>query len=380
MSAELRYGPKKRLLAFLLELAGFFLLKPLNLFRNSKLKSVRKILLIEPFQMGDIVALSALFEPLKSRYPEAQIFILGKKGPVAVARFIQEVDEVLDAPFPWSVKGEEKASWKDWFKTMWALRVHRFDLGIDVRGDVRSHLSLLLAGCGFILSYRRYIYSDIYNHGLLCNVEVGEEHGEHVFDKNRFLLTGLGFSNLELFPIRFPLFSLKGPGTKERTPKILLHIGSSWKYKMWPTANWAELAFRLKQELQLEPVLVAGPGESSLVDEILKQIPGYWKPEVLFPSLPQLLQLLAEAALLVGGDSGPMCIANCLDTPRLAIFGPGLPSVWEPYQKPHLALQDVKGYTCYPCIQKTCFHPDQPCTSRISVSHVLNTLTNHKLA
>lgn len=378
---ELRYGPKKRLMAFLLEVAGFFLLKPLNLFRKSSPQSIRKILLIEPFQMGDIVALSALFEPLKKRYPEARLFVLGKKGPVAVANFLAEVDEVLDAPFPWSAKGGEKASWKEWIRAMWKLRVHRFDLGIDVRGDVRSHLSLLLAGCGFLLSYRRYIYSDIYNHGLLCDVEVGEEHGSHVFDKNRFLLTGLGFSNAELFPIRFPLFSLKQTAVSNPLEgSVLLHIGSSWKYKMWPHANWAELAIRLKKDFQVEPVLVAGPGEDKEVQEIQDRIPGDWKPEVLFPSLPQLLQLLSKARLLIGADSGPMCIANCLNTPRIAIFGPGLPPVWEPYQQPHLALQDVKNYSCYPCIQKTCFHPDQPCTSRISVSHVLHTLTTHQLA
>ena len=368
-------------MAFLLELAGFFLLKPLNLFRRSKSPSVRKILLIEPFQMGDIIALSALFEPLKKRYPEAQVFVLGKKGPVAVARFLKEVDEVLEAPFPWSAKGSEKASWKEWFKAMWELRVHRFDLGIDVRGDVRSHLSLLLAGCGFLLSYRRYIYSDIYNHGLLCDVEVGEEHGLHVFDKNRYLLTGLGFTKAELFPIRFPLFSLKQATVSHPLEgRVLLHIGSSWKYKMWPHASWAELAIRLKKEFQLEPALVAGPGEDKEAQLILDRIPGQWKPEVLFPDLHQLLQLISGARLLIGGDSGPMCIANCLNISRVAIFGPGLPQVWEPYQQAHLALQDVKGYSCYPCIQKTCFHPEQPCTSRITVSHVLQTITTYQLA
>lgn len=379
MNAELRYGPKKRLLAFLLELAGFFLIKPLRLFRKRN-PEIQRILLIEPFQMGDIVALSALFVPLRQKYPHARIYILGKKGPVAIARYLKEVEGAFEAPFPWSAKGEEKASWKDWFWAMWQLRTHHFDLGLDVRGDVRSHLSLLLAGCSRLVSFRRYIYSDIYNHGLLCDVEVGEDHGPHVFDKNRYLLTGLGFLEEELFPIRFPLFTLIRLDPELSPEKVLLHIGSSWQYKMWPLGNWADLAHKLKTEHQLEPALVAGPGEEPMVKEILERIPGEWKPEVIYPSLPQLIQLLSQARLLIGGDSGPMCIANCLDTPRIAIFGPGLPSVWEPYQKSHLALQKVEGYSCYPCIQKICYHPDQPCTSRISVSHVLHTLRTHKLA
>lgn len=371
---SLTYGPRKRFLAFGLECIGFFVLKPLSWFLGYRKKEGMRILLIEPFQMGDVAALSAMFEPLRKRFPDARLFVLGKKGPVQIATLFEEVDEVLTGSFPWSVKNGEKGSWILWFKQMLALRQYGFDLGIDVRGDVRSHLSLILAGCQKILSHKRYIYSDIFNHGLLCDYEVKDCSFHHVFDRNRFLLTGLGISEKELFPIRFPLFSVKQSGqtpTPAR-PYVVFHIGSSWEFKMWPFSYWAELIRLYSARYDMPLLVIAGPGEEALVDKIREALHPDPMPEVRFPTLEELVLFIQHCHLLIGCDSGPMGIANCLDTPRIALFGPGLPEVWKPYSRTSVFLQNIEGYDCYPCILKECVNPHSPCISKVSVQHVFS--------
>ena len=373
MKYSLTYGPKKRFFAFVLECIGFFICKPLAILTGRGKKDSPNILIIEPFQMGDIIALSAIFGPLRKKYPLARFYILGKKGPVQIARLLTDVEDILFADFPWSTKGNESGSWLLWFQQMRAFRRYGFSLGIDVRGDVRSHLSLILAGCRSILSFRQYIYSDIQNHGMLADYQVNECRFRHVFDRNRFLLTGLGIPETELFPVSFPLFTIKeggGRNQEKKTRSILLHVGASWLYKMWPLEHWAGLIRQFQDEGIGPVIVVAGPGEEHIVEGIRNLLPKEDMPEVRFPTLPELIALLQNASLLIGCDSGPMCIANALDIPRIALFGPGIPEVWKPYSDSSVFLQDVAGYDCYPCILKECVRPDSPCIAQITTKHV----------
>jgi len=369
------YGSKKRFLAFILECFGFFVLKPLVFLAGRKSTKEFNILLIEPFQMGDVVALSVLLGPLRKKFPTAKIYILGKKGPVQIAKFLSEVEGVLHASFPWSVKNGETGSWLTWFSEMWALQKYGFTIGIDVRGDVRSHLSLLLAGCTQIISYKQYIYSDIFNHGLICDVEVKEGNYQHIFERHRFLLKGLGIPEKDLFPIQFPLFRYGEiqPDKKETPSPILLHIGASWEFKMWPFAHWAGIIRQLSSHYSIPILIVAGPGEEHLVEGIRKLLKPQEMPEVCFPNLEELIRLLQNCRLIIGCDSGPMCIANCLDIPRIALFGPGLPEVWKPYTKTSYFLQAIEGYDCYPCILKVCVRPESSCISQVKILDVFTT-------
>lgn len=333
--------------------------------------------MIEPFQMGDIAALSALWKPLKSRFPKAKIWVLGKKNAVDLAGHFEEVDEAVSATFPWTEKGSKMKAFKSWLSDMRALNKHGFDLGLDVRGDVRSHISLLLAGCKSVVSYRQYVNSDIFNHGLLCDLELPPSPYSHVLDKNRYLITGLGFKQDDLFPLQFPLANIKSGFTNQVPVPVLFHIGASWEFKRWPARRWVELLTLWKAEGWDTPSLVVGPGEQHLAQSVLDALPsGFDFPPVLAPDLSGLLRLLSQTPLLIGADSGPMTIANTIGTPRIAIFGPGDPGVWGPYQKPQQTLHEIAQYPCYPCIQKVCLHPDAPCTSRIQAKDVVEIARN----
>jgi ADP-heptose:LPS heptosyltransferase len=366
MSIGIRYGLKKQLAARLMEVIFFILAKPFNLFR--KKGEIRKILLIEPFQMGDIAALSALFSPLKSRFPEAGIYIAGKKGPVMLATCMEDVEAVYPIEFPWSRKNKEKGSWMNWLKQSLSLRNHHFDLGIDVRGDVRSQATLVLAGCASVLSFRRYIYSDIRVSGLLCDYSLEESPYSHVFERNRYLLSGIGIPEDALFPIQFPLFRVAGEIPHH---PIVLHVGAGWEYRNWPAASWAALISSLRKYPGIEPIIVAAPGDEQILEKIAAFLKKDAMPEVLFTSLPDLCRILTGAGIFIGSDSGPMAISNCLQSRQVSIFGPGLPDVWRPYSKKSVFLHEAKGYDCYPCTQTFCQRAADPCVGKVSTELVL---------
>ena len=59
------------------------------------------ILIIEPFQMGDVISLSVMFEPLKKEFPESSIIILTKRNNEKFLNIDKRIS-VITTEFPWS--------------------------------------------------------------------------------------------------------------------------------------------------------------------------------------------------------------------------------------------------------------------------------------
>ena len=95
-------------------------------------------------------------------------------------------------------------------------------------------------------------------------------------------------------------------------PLVALHPYATHMYKAWPAECWRELAEGL--EARGAPWFVIGRGQS----------PFDARPNDLSnrTDLRETCALLAEADLLVTGDSGPMHLAAGVGTPVVALFGP----------------------------------------------------------
>jgi heptosyltransferase-1 len=56
-------------------------------------------------------------------------------------------------------------------------------------------------------------------------------------------------------------------------------------------------------------------------------------------ALPGLARVVAASSLFVGGDTGPLHLADALGTPTLALFGPTDPVRNGPYRSPGSAVR-----------------------------------------
>ena len=145
-----------------------------------------------------------------------------------------------------------------------------------------------------------------------------------------------------------------------RHPYVVLLPGSSARgaHKRWP--HYPELAQRLMATGQTV-VTVPGPGEA----ELCRAVGGIMLGSEAEPlDLGQLAGVLAEAAFVIGNDSGPSHMASALQRPGLALFGPsidpaltGIESpVFKALQVPDLAALPVE--TVYALIAERL--PDGP--------------------
>ncbi|MDB5353408.1 MAG: ADP-heptose:LPS heptosyltransferase [Planctomycetota bacterium] len=107
----------------------------------------RSILIVQLDHLGDAVLTSPILPRLRAAYPDARIDVLASPSNRAVFAADPNVDRVRVAEKNWFARGP--AGWA-LGSAVWrlgrSLRGERYDLGIDVRGDVLTVLVLALAG------------------------------------------------------------------------------------------------------------------------------------------------------------------------------------------------------------------------------------------
>ena len=88
-------------------------------------------------------------------------------------------------------------------------------------------------------------------------------------------------------------------------------------------------------------------------------------------SLRELMALIKICSVFLTNDSGPMHIADSVETPLVALFGPTNPVVSSPYRQSNSIIQ--KKIACAPCLKKRCF-TDHSCMAKISVEEIVEAL------
>jgi ADP-heptose:LPS heptosyltransferase len=144
-----RYSKRRwRLLAHLLDAVGAVALVPWRWIRPARrVEAPRRIILVQLDHLGDAVLTSPLLAGLKAAYPGATIDVLASPSNCEVFEADPHVEHVRLATRNWFAR--DRGRWA-MFSAVWSLgrslRDGRYDLGIDVRGDILTVLVLALAG------------------------------------------------------------------------------------------------------------------------------------------------------------------------------------------------------------------------------------------
>ena len=183
-------------------------------------------------------------------------------------------------------------------------------MAVDFQGLIKSALLARVSGAreryGFAKeAVREKPAAMFYNH------QVNVDQTQHVVDWNRQLAAALPGNPAT----RQPDWSSFPRDPQQRlakfTEKIVLLPGAGRPEKQWPVPCFRELVARYGGET----VVVAGPGERTLAEGI----GGLIAPET---NLRELSYLLRYARLVVGGDTGPLHLADALGTKVVGLYGP----------------------------------------------------------
>jgi lipopolysaccharide heptosyltransferase I len=184
--------------------------------------------------------------------------------------------------------------------------VRGFDVAIDFQGLIKSGLIARASGARDRVGFDRSVIREK-PAAWFTNRHVRVDPSRHVVEWN-LALAGVTSPP----PVDFAPFA-RGEFPELRG-KIVLLPGAGRPEKMWPVAQFRELAGRLGDRA----VAVWGPGE----EELAKAIGCAVAPKT---SLRELASILQHSQLVIGADTGPLHLAAALGTRVIGLYGPTNP-------------------------------------------------------
>jgi ADP-heptose:LPS heptosyltransferase len=158
---------------------------------------------------------------------------------------------------------------------------------------------------------------------------------------------------------------LRPGGYPPGTGHVVVHPGASVPARAWAPERHAALVRALAREGR-RVIVTGGPGER----ELTRRVAGTRALDLGGrTSLGELADVLAGAACLVTGNTGPAHLAAAVRTPVVSLFAPTVPvQRWHPWGVPHELL--YVPVPCAGCRARTCPVPGHPCLDDLGVDDV----------
>jgi ADP-heptose:LPS heptosyltransferase len=345
--------------------------------------SARRVVIPIVAGIGNALMAVPMVRRLKAAWPDARITILARTAPMAeVFRRLPEVEEVVVTGT--GVRGVTRmvreARRRGAHSYLVPFPSNRWQYSL-LAATSRARRRLLH---GYPVGYWRAMH-------FLPSTRVPAVRGLHDVEQNLRLLELLGIAS-DAAP-RAPVFpltdrdreaaaallssSLEGP--------IIVHAGSAQtvlaQAKRWPTEKYRELIAALREEAGDRVIVVEGPDEAGVADEIVGAT-GAARVIKLAGPLGEAAALLERAELYVGTDSGLAHLAAAVGTPAVTIFAPADPDRVCPYGYRDLVVQppppcDKPSFlypweSSYPKLRGA--HEDHRCVDRVTVESVMATV------
>jgi heptosyltransferase I len=219
------------------------------------------------------------------------------------------------------------------------------DVVVDAQGLWKSAVLARAAGApvvGFAARERREPAS-----AVLCGTRVRPAVSAlHVVDRNLALLAAAGIPAAVRAPDAAYLAMRASPEADAflagvSRPFAVFHPGAARAEKTWGEERFAALAGALRARRGWTPVVSWGPGDAERAERLAALVPGAARPPLL--DFAGLARVYAAARLFVGGDTGPLHLADAVGTPTLALFGPTDPQRNGPYRDRRGVVGDMRS-------------------------------------
>jgi lipopolysaccharide heptosyltransferase I len=301
----------------------------------------RRIALIKPSALGDIVHSLPILSALRRRFPHAHITWIVNRSYEPLLHGHPH----LDATLPFDRSGF-RGGWLPGTRAALAfiarLRRHRFDLVVDLQGLFRSGVMAALTGarCRVGLRSAREGAGFFYTH----RVGVPGLDTLHAVDRYWEVAAALGVGD---GPKEFhvPVTAAARQWAADTLhvmprPWLLLGVGSRWVTKRWPPEHFAGLLRQAQVHFGGTAVFVGGGGEEAqLAEAVRTRLAGPALNLSGRTTLPQLSAVLARADVMVANDTGPLHLAAALGRPVVAPYTCTKVRLTGPYQSPDRAVE-----------------------------------------
>jgi heptosyltransferase-2/heptosyltransferase-3 len=319
----------------------------------------KRILVIKPDHLGDLLLATPALTALRSALPHAQITGLVGPWSAAIWRDHPSLDRLLELPFP----GFERTAPRRTFTQrlqLYAtlaryaalLRPMRFDAALLLRDD--HWWGAWLAYLAGIPTRVGHAHPRV---APLLTRRVAYDPDAHVSQQSLAVVAALTGTAPQRPPLSFqPPPADRAWAQQWYSSQIapheqlaIIHPGTGGPTKHWLPERWAVVGDALAARPGWRVLLTGGPGETALVAAIIAamQRPALNLAGQTSPN--QLTALLAHAALVLGVDSGPLHLAVSQGVPTVHLYGPSDEQRFGPWGDPARQIVVQSAVDCRPC-------------------------------
>jgi ADP-heptose:LPS heptosyltransferase len=313
-------------------------------------RAVGRILVLRLERIGDLVMSLPALHALRAHAPDADIDLVVGSWNAPLASLLAGVTRVQAMDAPWLSRGRGGGTAFTLARRAWLWRARRYDVAINLEGDIRSNMLLGLSGARWKAGF------GMAGGGPLLDQVVAFDPRGHIATNGVRLVDAVfgvpppsvavavgareAAGRLPRAAIVLPpsalaeadaLLGMAGATTPNRA-LVGIHVGAGRPIKEWPVARLAAVAARLAAEREITIVLTGSDDDRAAADQLRAALRAPVRVVDLVGRLDVvgLGAVLTRLALLITPDTGPMHLAGVLGTPLVAIFGPSSPERWGP--------------------------------------------------
>lgn len=342
-----------------------------------------KILIFNPFGIGDVIFTMPLVRNLKGSIKDISLIYLCNKRVYPLLKYNKLFDDVLIF---------EKDEWREAanrspvsfikkaFSFMQAVRKEQFDIVFDLSMNAQYGFFLKMAGI------KKRIGFNYRERGRSLTHKIDLPEGFKDKHVARYNLDLLKFIDITPKECEFELSlsadiiakakkTLELSGVKPGDVPIVVCPGSgdSWGntayYKRWPTKHFLKLCDRLQKELKATILICGSAIENELCIYLHDNLAQKRVNLCDKISLDEFAGIISLSKLVITNDGGPFHLAQALQRPSVAFFGPVDEKVYGAYPDTANCEIMTSGVDCRPCYRAFKFPPcpyDKLCLRKIT--------------
>jgi len=308
--------------------------------------NVKKILIIQPRGLGDIVLSTVISKNCRKDFPKATIDYVVQFPLNAALEKLPFINEIITY---------YRKSIKSGLGLILRVRKNNYNLVIDLFSNPRTALVTFLSGAkyraGKPASGRNYAYN--------IEREAHDKNAVHQVQRNLDFLRQLDISHesQELF---FGLgdediqYAEEFFNNNFNDGDFVAGISPSgrWPARKCDPVKLAEIGDAIVDRFGAKILLIWGPGE----EEETKEISGLMKNKTYITSPTDIRQMgafVAKCSMLVANNSGPMHIATAVKTPVISLEGPTNPRIQGPFGPANESIR-LEELECIGCHRVEC--------------------------
>ena len=334
---------------------------------------MKRVLIIRPSAIGDIVMASPMIAAIRKAWPQAHIVWLADDTVYGILDYHPDLDAVIY----WS-----KERWRHYLKSIkflkllseikrfsTVLRRQQFDLAIDAQGLFRSRFLAWLSRA----TERIGLESREPGRFLMTKIVSRGKDKRPMSSEYRELIYSIGL-NPGNFDPKIVLSSNDQKTAGNLLSELNVNDGfalfcpfTTRPHKHWFPERWAELAKYLSENFNL-PSLILGAKKDKGASRQIRELGGVPLYDLTGrTSLGEAAAIVAQADVVIGVDTGMTHMGTAFKRPTIALFGATCPYMHTTNAN---TIVIYVPQTCAPCKRKPTCKGRYDCMAAITVNRV----------